>query len=430
MILDIVHRKDERILEISYIKENGQKDIIKFNANRMKTYKYDANGAFKNWNGARCSEAWTSNPSKFDIKLFISELEPKYRNILLGKTFPKMYAWDIETDTPEDVEPDGNQPHFPITTISICNTDLDTIVLGWKPLSEIEQKWVADEYDKYIDNVPFIKTLGLKKKPRIQYMKFDDEEKMLRYFLEVIVANVPVFAGWNCMNYDWTYIVNRIKIYFPFLSISMSSKTNHTHTERFNDRFTDLSYNLPMPDHTWIVDMMEVIATDYVVMPEKEALNIDYIAHETMGINKLEYTEYGSLENLLRKDYPRYVLYNGVDSLLVQLIDKYFKTMLTLYMLGQYCEMKLSATTSKIAMTEAVVFRDFNNHNLKVVWEERNPVRGRLLGAYVKNPVKGLHRFCCCNDFASLYPSTIVTCNLSFENFIGHFWDEAELAKY
>ena len=430
MILDIVHRKDERILEISYIKENGQKDIIKFNANRMKTYKYDANGAFKNWNGARCSEAWTSNPSKFDIKMFISELEPKYRNILLGKTFPKMYAWDIETDTPEDVEPDGNQPHFPITTISICNTDLDTIVLGWKPLSEIEQKWVADEYDKYIDNVSFIKTLGLKKKPRIQYMKFDNEEKMLRYFLEVIVANVPVFAGWNCMNYDWTYIVNRIKIYFPFLSISMSSKTNHTHTERFNDRFTDLSYNLPMPDHTWIVDMMDVIATDYVVMPEKEALNIDYIAHETMSINKLEYTEYGSLENLLRKDYPRYVLYNGVDSLLVQLIDKYFKTMLTLYMLGQYCEMKLSATTSKIAMTEAVVFRDFNNHNLKVVWEERNPVRGRLLGAYVKNPVKGLHRFCCCNDFASLYPSTIVTCNLSFENFIGHFWDEAELAKY
>lgn len=430
MILDIVHRKDERILEISYIKENGQKDIIKFNANRMKTYKYDANGAFKNWNGARCSEAWTSNPSKFDIKMFISELEPKYRNILLGKTFPKMYAWDIETDTPEDVEPDGNQPHFPITTISICNTDLDTIVLGWKPLSEIEQKWVVDEYDKYIDNVPFIKTLDLKKKPRIQYMKFDNEEKMLRYFLEVIVANVPVFAGWNCMNYDWTYIVNRIKIYFPFLSISMSSKTNHTHTERFNDRFTDLSYNLPMPDHTWIVDMMDVIATDYVVMPEKEALNIDYIAHETMGINKLEYTEYGSLENLLRKDYPRYVLYNGVDSLLVQLIDKYFKTMLTLYMLGQYCEMKLSATTSKIAMTEAVVFRDFNNHNLKVVWEERNPVRGRLLGAYVKNPVKGLHRFCCCNDFASLYPSTIVTCNLSFENFIGHFWDEAELAKY
>lgn len=430
MILDIVHRKDERILEISYIKENGQKDIIKFNANRMKTYKYDVNGAFKNWNGARCSEAWTSNPSKFDIKMFISDLEPKYRNILLGKTFPKMYAWDIETDTPEDVEPDGNQPHFPITTISICNTDLDTIVLGWKPLSEIEQKWVVDEYDKYIDNVPFIKTLGLKKKPRIQYMKFDNEEKMLRYFLEVIVANVPVFAGWNCMNYDWTYIVNRIKIYFPFLSISMSSKTNHTHTERFNDRFTDLSYNLPMPDHTWIVDMMDVIATDYVVMPEKEALNIDYIAHETMGINKLEYTEYGSLENLLRKDYPRYVLYNGVDSLLVQLIDKYFKTMLTLYMLGQYCEMKLSATTSKIAMTEAVVFRDFNNHNLKVVWEERNPVRGKLLGAYVKNPVKGLHRFCCCNDFASLYPSTIVTCNLSFENFIGHFWDEAELAKY
>ena len=35
-----------------------------------------------------------------------------------------------------------------------------------------------------------------------------------------------------------------------------------------------------------------------------------------------------------------------------------------------------------------------------------------------------------CNDFASLYPSTIITCNLSFENYIGHFYDEEKLKQY
>lgn len=431
MILDIVQRKDQRTLEVSYIKENGQKDIITFNANRVKTYKYDANGAFKTWNGARCSEAWTGNPSKFDIKTFIAELEPKYRNVIMGKTFPKLYSWDIETDTPVDAEPNANFPCYPITTISIGNADLSTIVLGWKDLTEEEQQWMQDEYDKYLEAVPFVKTLKLKEKPRIKYMKFDGEEAMLKYFLEVIVANVPVLAGWNCMNYDWTYIVNRIKEYFPFLSVSLSSKTYHTHMERFTDTFTDQHYSLPMPDHTWIADLMDIISqNDYVVLPEKEAMNIDYIANATMGINKLDYSQYKSLENLLRQDYPRYVLYNGVDSLLVQLIDKYFKTMLNMYMLAQYCEMRLPSCTSKIAMTEAMVFREFHKRGLKIVWEERNPARGKLLGAYVKSPKKGLHKFCCCNDFASLYPSTIVTCNLSFENFIGHFWNDAELAKY
>ncbi len=430
MILDIIHRKDERTLEISYIKENGHKDLIKFNANRLKTYKYDVDGAFKTWNGARCSEAWTANPSKFDIKTFITELEPKYRNIIMGKTFPKLYSWDIETDTPADAQPNANYPLYPVTTISIGNPQLSTIVLGWKDISEEKLAWMQDEYDKYLANVEFVKTLNLKERPKIKYMKFDNEESMLRYFLEVIVAKVPVLAGWNCMNYDWTYIVNRVREYFPFLSVSLSSMTNHLHNERFEDLFTGMHYTLPMPDHTWIVDMMEIIQTDYTVMPEKEALNIDYIAHATMGINKLDYSEYGSLEKLLRQDYPRYVLYNGIDSLLVQLIDNYFKTMLNMYMLAQYCEIKLPACTSKIAMTEAMVFREFHNRGLKIVYEERNPTRGRLLGAYVKSPKKGLHRFCCCNDFASLYPSTIVTCNLSFENYIGHFWNDGELAKY
>ena len=82
-------------------------------------------------------------------------------------------------------------------------------------------------------------------------------------------------------------------------------------------------------------------------------------------------------------------------------------------------------------MTEALVFKDFYEHGIKIVYEDRpTPARSSLLGAYVKSPVPGIHAFVSCNDFAALYPSSMRTCNLSFENYIGAFWDNKTLELY
>ena len=53
-----------------------------------------------------------------------------------------------------------------------------------------------------------------------------------------------------------------------------------------------------------------------------------------------------------------------------------------------------------------------------------------MQGAYVRVPTPGKHKYVCCNDFASLYPSTIITCNLSFENFLGNNFTEKELEEF
>ena len=73
----------------------------------------------------------------------------------------------------------------------------------------------------------------------------------------------------------------------------------------------------------------------------------------------------------------------------------------------------------------------FYDSGIKCVWENKEDVeRGRLIGAYVRIPTPGKHNLICCNDFASLYPSTIITCNLSIENFIGTFYDEEALKPF
>ena len=252
---------------------------------------------------------------------------------------------------------------------------------------------------------------------------------MLEYFLKNIVSKTPVLAGWNSILFDWQYIQNRVKNEYSDLSLAMASVTSSLSNKQYVDQRGNKVY-LNMPDHTLILDMMDVIGEfDMVVMPIKESLSLDYIASETIKAHKIQYD--GSLKDLYEKDYPRYVFYNAVDSILVQLIDRYFKTLQNIYTQSLYCMEKIGSCFSKIALTEALIWTDFYEHDLKVVPVRRDNIeRGTLVGAYVRQPVPGKYRYVCCNDFASLYPSSIITCNISYENFLGHDFTDEEIERF
>ena len=430
MILDYDYSYKRREMSISYVDERGYKKLIKRNVDRFKTYRYDDNGDLDAWNGRKCVTAWTNKPSKFDIKTWIRELNKRDQDLIMGRVFPRVYTFDIETMiAPDNSFPEPSEAKMPISTISLVSPEMNTIVLGTRELSEEEQQNISDRFDEYLDNTEFFHELDLKEKPKFKYVRFETEEMMLRYFICNIVSKVPILSGWNCIFFDWYYITTRIKKFYPDLSISLCSCNRSISMKRYTDvRGNDIL--LPMPTHTLILDMMNVIKDeDYVVLPIKESYSLDYIAHESMNINKIEYD--GTLQDLYDKDYPTYVYYNAIDSILVQLINHRFRTLDHIYMYSLYCMEKIDRCFSKIATTEALIFQNFYDRGLKIVYEERdNIVRGKLQGAYVKKPIAGIHSYICCNDFASLYPSTIRTCNLSFENYVGAFWKEDELDKY
>ena len=105
----------------------------------------------------------------------------------------------------------------------------------------------------------------------------------------------------------------------------------------------------------------------------------------------------------------------------------------------------LSAATGQIALTTANVFEEFYKDNKKVVydWDEIERVKIPYEGAFC-DAVPGRFGLTVCDDFASLYPSQVRTCNFSFENFIQKTipnnipglppvkvpWDEDELAEF
>jgi len=431
MILDYKYIKKQRKLSVSYVNEQGMKSIMDFNVEKFKSYYLTPNGPFLNWDGARCAEKWTTDPSKFDIRTFFEEMDPKYKALLNGKINPKLYTFDIETKLREDREfTEPSVADQPILTISIVAPDLKCVVLGTKDMDLSGREWVTAQFEQYLKDTAFFHTLGLPM-PTIKYIKFDTEKEMLEYFLKCIVAKVPVLSGWNCILYDWQYITSRIRNFYPDLSVTLSSASFQVTNKNFTD-FKGNKVSLPMPLHTPIIDMMDVMEYDLAVMPIKESYNLDYIASETpgLGIHKIEYD--GDLQLLYERDYPRYVFYNAIDSVLVQLINYRYKTLDTMYMQALYCGTKIQDPFSKIAVSDALTWQDFYDHGFKVVYEENygDEERGHLQGAYVAKPSPGKWDFITCNDFASLYPSTIITCNLSFENYVGAFYDEEKIAPY
>ena len=432
MILDYNYNSNKKNFSISYITETGGKKVLNFNVTRFKSYYKTPTGKYTNWDGCKCDIRWTERPHKFDIRNFIKELPEEKRKLLMGKTNPKLYTFDIETMTrlkPEDKEefPNPAEAKFPITTISIASSDCNVLILGTRPLEEGGEKYLTEQFEKYVNDMEYFWELGLKM-PYIKYIKFPNEESMLKYFLSNIVAKVPVLAGWNSQGFDWQYIQNRCRGYYPNIFFGSCSMINSTAPRTFTDQRQN-KVTLSLPIHTAVIDMMDVIENfDFVVMPIKESMSLDFVASETIHAHKIEYD--GSLDDLYRNDYNRYVFYNAIDSFLVQLLDKKFKTMQNIYAQALYCEEMIGKCFSKIALSDALFWDYFYNNGIKVVPEEKHPERDRLVGAYVRIPTPGKLSFVCCNDFASLYPSVIRSTNISAENYIGHFWNETELDKY
>lgn len=428
MILDYAYDSRKKNFSISYIKEDGMKSLLNFNVSRFKSFYKTPTGRYKNWDGSNCDERWTERPSKFEYKTFMKELDKKYKSLLEGKYNPKLYTFDIETMVVDDEFPEPSEAKFPITTISIANPNCDVIILGTRLLDEVGQKYLSDEFSKYVKDTAFFHTLGLKL-PTIKYVYFESEEAMLKYFLKNIVSKVPVLAGWNSLLFDWQYIQNRVRFYYPNISLASCSTSYTTHRKNYKDK-KEQTVTLTLPDHTLVVDMMDIIDQfDMVVMPIKDSLSLDYIASESIKANKIKYD--GSLNDLYNNDYAKYVFYNAIDSFLVQLIDRKFKTLNIICTQSLVCHEKIENCFSKIAITEAMFWHYFYDSGIKCVWENKEDVeRGRLIGAYVRIPTPGKHNLICCNDFASLYPSTIITCNLSIENFVGTFYDEEALKPF
>jgi hypothetical protein len=168
---------------------------------------------------------------------------------------------------------------------------------------------------------------------------------------------------------------------------------------------------------------------------------LDWVGNAAVKAHKIKYK--GTLQQLYERDPEWYYFYNAVDSLIVNLIHRRLKSLESPCAAGSVTLVPLIASMGQVALTTANVFWTYYCDHKHVVWDydaiERTKVEyeGAFCGC-----VPGRYEWNVCDDFASLYPSQVQTCNLSFENLVynkvgpddfGRYtivpWTEAELEE-
>lgn len=445
MILDRTWNRRKRQLTVSYIDKEGHRKFIEQRFGQFPTYVFDEAGKLTNWDGRKISPTLqnteTYKPSEFDILEWLYKHPLRDEFAAIRK--PRLYTADIETEISDEF-PEPELAEQRVTTISVAADDLSVIVLGIRPFTEEQLEKFRTSYLEYIKGNEFAAKHCDISKIRVLYQYFPREEDMLKHFFEKMIPKMEVLAGWNFHAFDWVYLCNRcIRLFGEREARSMlyrASITGEVTSERcINNKGEE--FRITIPAHTAVMDYMRLVEKYDRTLDNKESLSLDWIAHASVGANKIKYA--GDLQQLYNNDYDKYVFYNAVDSLLIQLINKRLKTLEVMFVYSSFTFCSLMRCLSPVALTTALMFEDFYNEGHHVVWEEREiPPSEDFDGGYVKDPTVGFHSWLVCDDFASLYPSQIITCNLSMENYMQKYvtgydgtkcyvpWSEEELDKY
>jgi len=400
MLLDIEQRENELI--VSYYNREGKVAFKRYPISQFENWVVtDEKDRYKhpeilNWDGRPVKKNRSRSYNKFSLIYFMDNLPEKDREEIFEFNVPRTYYVDIETEI-VDGFPKPEEAKSRILTFSIITPERKAIVLGLDDLSADQIASIEKDTNEHFE--------GYDQDWEFSYYKFKNEYDMLYNFLHKFMPKFPMMTGWNFINYDWQYIVNRCK----HLQIDLTEVAVTGSLDRNDSR----------PLHMGILDYMQLYDKYDRSVKVKESNTLDYVSGQVLNVKKIKYQ--GGLQDLYENDFKKYVFYNVVDSILVYYIDEKLKSMEVLLTLATITRMPLYKAASPVAMTEALIARKLVEQNKRVGVEydkEDSKKDGKYAGAFVKEPISGYYSGVSAFDFASLYPSIMRQFNISPDAFV------------
>ena len=318
----------------------------------------DRHPTFKSWNGKHVKQVEVNHPDRYSIYEFLDQLPEKEKQEIFEFNLPKMYFVDIETEI-IDGFPDAETAPTRVLSISVVYDD-KIILMGLKDMPQ-------DMQDRIINNTnQYFKKFNADYK--FKYIKYEDEFDMVWSFFNKMVPKMPLITGWNFLQYDWLYLVNRARKLSKWVGdkeIKIDPNVS-SFTKRMNKIW---STNFEVPAHRMIFDYMQLYEICDTSIKVKESSSLDYVSNKLVGVEKIKYN--GSLQKLYEDDFETFMYYNAVDSVLVQKIHESRNYISIIFAISSLAQIKVVDIVSQInnalgslAITEGVLrnrFRDMEN---------------------------------------------------------------------
>lgn len=371
---------------------------------------------YHSWDNKPVKLEATRYPNRYTIYEFLNKLDEAEKAEIFTYHEPKLFFCDIEVEITEGF-PEAHVAENKVT--SLCFIHENKILL--MGIKDVESGWV-EKMEKDINK--YFEKFGTKYE--IEWYFCQTEYEMLSIFFNDLVKKMPVLTGWNFIDYDWVYLVTRARklginpdVASPTGKLVKPWKKNTG--KDYKPTFEEL------PKHRLILDYMAIFDKWDTSIKIKESNSLDFISSKILGVKKLEYD--GNLKQLYERDYYSYLLYNCIDTALVQLIHYQQRTFDIMLSISNLAKIPIEDSPSAIRVTEGIFFEKFYDKGIVMV-KQKNGIftstededidqEDELSGGYVKFPSVGLKLWISVFDFASLYPTTMRQFNIAPESFKG-----------
>jgi DNA polymerase elongation subunit (family B) len=259
---------------------------------------------------------------------------------------------------------------------------------------------------------------------------FKQEEQMLLKFLELYeMINPSIVTGWNIDYFDTPMLYNRIKRLLGKRAANRLSPIGECFWSPYRKRFF----------------MAGVSYLDYLALyknftySELDSYRLDSISMRELNRKKIEYD--GNLDQLFRDDIEKFIEYNLVDvELVVELDNKlqFIDTARGICHAGHvpyedfvYSSKYLEGALLCYLKRKGIVAPNKPADRRERMEALKENKEEKFIGAYVKAPIVGKYEWIYDLDLTSLYPSIIMTVNISPETKMGKIenWDAQDYIK-
>lgn len=252
----------------------------------------------------------------------------------------------------------------------------------------------------------------------VKYVQCNNESDLLTRFLQIWQSKSyypDVVTGWNVEMFDIPYIHNRIKNVLSQQEANKLSPWNIV-DDREIRMSTGFAYTAKVIAGISVLDYLQLYKK-FSYTPQ-ESYRLDHIANYELGEKKLDYSEYGSLIDLYKFDYQKFIDYNLMDCELVDRLEEKLKFIEQVFTLSYDGKVNYIDTFTTVRMWDVIIHNYLLAQGI-VVPQPKPPEKDEpIVGAYVKDPQVGMHDWVVSFDLNSLYPHLIMQYNISPETYI------------
>lgn len=376
-------------------------DVRGYSKHKYSRYGYMLNekGSYTTIYGQKCTlvKRWSKEDEE-DGLIFESDVNPETRYLIDTYTHNDMPSdkhvvmfLDIEVDTDSGL-PNPQYANNTITSIAYYTNTKNEYVVH---ILDVDGEMQNSKIDK---NGEIIKIIT-----------HQTETSLLNnFFSEYYKLKPTIISTWNGDNFDIPYIYNRLENLFGSDAGLILSPINIVKFSEFKQRYVIAGVSS--------LDYMQLYKK--LTFGERVSYSLDNISKIELGYGKIKYD--GTLNKLYKEDKEKFIEYNVNDVRLIKHLDDKLKFIQLALGICHKGHVPVEDIYYSSRYLDGAILTYLKKHGVVAPNKPKNAIRNgdddKFSGAYVKDPIPGLYDWVVDLDATSMYPSIIMSLNISPES--------------